>query len=108
MDGKTYARDLPAFEDHSEIRTAGRFSAVPAVAGIDQSLRLGDVLLIIRGDEKELFRGRIQRKESPKPLDLEITGIRELEITVDFGEPNDPTRDDVGDHLDLADARVIK
>lgn len=109
LDGKTYSRGLCL---HSKTvlkyELPEGFRRFQAMAGIDQSLRLGDVVLTIRGDEKELFRGRIQRKESPKPLDLDVAGVRELEITVDFGEPNDPTRDDVGDHLDLADARVIK
>lgn len=109
LDGKTYSRGVCL---HSKTilkyEIPEGFRRFQTVAGIDQSLRLGDVLLIIRGDDKELFRGRIQRKESAKPLDLDIAGVRELEITVDFGDSADPNRDDVGDHLDLADARVIK
>lgn len=109
LEGKTYSRGVCL---HSKTivkyELPEGFRRFQTIAGIDQSLKLGDVLLIIRGDDRELFRGRIQRKESSKPLDLDIAGIHELEITVDFGDPGDPNRDDVGDHLDLADARVIK
>ena len=39
----------------------------------------------------------------PVKLDLDVTGVVELEIFVDFGEQNE-----VGDCLDLADAKVVK
>jgi hypothetical protein len=39
----------------------------------------------------------------PIKLDLDVTGIVELELFVDFGEGAE-----VGDCLDLADAKLVK
>ncbi|MHB8970387.1 MAG: NPCBM/NEW2 domain-containing protein [Pirellulaceae bacterium] len=75
-----------------------------AVAGIDSRLRgRGNVLLVIRGDERELLRQTISGQQPPAPLDVNIEGVRRLEILVDFGETLD-----VADHLNLCNARIIK
>ena len=60
-------------------------------------------VLVIRGDDRELLRQTISGKEPPVPLDLNIEGVRRLEILVDFGETLD-----VADHLNLCNARIIK
>ena len=41
--------------------------------------------------------------EPAKPLDLDVSGVRRLTILVDFGENLD-----TADHLDLAEARLVK
>jgi hypothetical protein len=75
-----------------------------ALAGIDSRLRgCGHVLLVIRGDGRDLVRQTISGKEPPVPLDLNIEGVRRLEILVEFGESLD-----VADHLNLCNARIIK
>jgi len=43
------------------------------------------VLLVIRGDGRELLRQTISGQQPPVPLDLNIEGIRRLEILVDLG-----------------------
>jgi len=75
-----------------------------AVAGIDPLMGdNGHVELVIRGDEKELFRQAISGKDKPISLDLDITGVRRLSILVDFGQQLD-----IADHLHLCNARITK
>jgi hypothetical protein len=75
-----------------------------ADVGIDSRLRgRGNVVLVIKGDDKELFRRSIAGKDPPLAMDLNIEGVRRLEILVDFGETLD-----VADHLNLCNARIIK
>jgi hypothetical protein len=75
-----------------------------ADVGIDSRLRgRGNVVLVIKGDDTELLRRSIAGEDPPLPLDLNIEGVRRLEILVDFGETLD-----VADHLNLCNARIIK
>ena len=59
-----------------------------AVAGIDEELReQGRVQLRITGDGAVLFDEPVTRADEPIDLDLDIQGVRRLEILVDFGAP---------------------
>ena len=74
------------------------------VAGLDeQGLPRADLELTISADGRELLRRRVTGIDEPFPLDLDVTGARELTILVDFGENLD-----ISDHLALGDARLIK
>ena len=64
---------------------------------------MGDVHVVISGDGKPLFEGDVRGSDEPRILDLDVAGIRDFEILVDFGGDLD-----IADHLDLADAKVIK
>lgn len=117
---KTYAKGLGI---HSRTllryRIGGDYRRFQAVMGIDDSLRLGgDVDVVIKGDGRTLFQGPVSiyerieagaakptepRLTQPIKLDLDVTGVVELEIFVDYGEMAD-----IGDCLDLADAKVVK
>ncbi|MEK6259579.1 MAG: NPCBM/NEW2 domain-containing protein [Planctomycetota bacterium] len=117
---KTYAKGLGI---HSrtllKYRIGGNYRRFQTIMGIDDSLRNGgDVDVVIKGDGRTLFKGPVSIHERSEPgaansteprlmqpikLDLDVTGIVELEILVDFGELTD-----VGDCLDLADAKVVK
>ena len=117
---KTYAKGLGI---HSrtllKYRIGGDYRRFQTIMGIDDSLRVGgDVDVVIKGDGRTLFKGPVSIKERPEPgaatttearlmppitLDLDVTGVVELEILVDFGE-----QIDIGDCLDLADAKVVK
>ncbi|MFN0198078.1 MAG: NPCBM/NEW2 domain-containing protein [Planctomycetaceae bacterium] len=80
------------------------FRRFRATIGIDRSVSpLGHVKLKISGDGKSLFDGDVRGEDGPVPLDLDVSAVRDLEIVVDFGEDLD-----IADHLDLAEARVIK
>lgn len=102
--GKTYSRGLAI---HSrtllKYRLAGEFRRFQAVVGIDEVVDEGNVRLVISGDGRALFEADVSRADAPRTLDLDVTGVRELEILVDFGGNMD-----ISDHLDLADARLLK
>ena len=59
--------------------------------------------VVISGDGNPLFEADVRGSDPPRELDLDVTDVRDLEILVDFGGDLD-----ISDHLDLAEARVIK
>jgi len=85
-------------------RLPDRFRRLKAVVGIDDGVRPhGDVQLVIRGDDQVLLDEKLTGTDPPKPIDLDVTGVRRITILVDFGE-----KLDVADHLDLCEARITK
>jgi hypothetical protein len=80
------------------------FSRFQAVAGIDDEVRpRGHLRLAIYAGDKLLLQTAISGADAPKPIDLDISGVRRLVIMVDFGSDVD-----IAGHLDLGDARLIK
>ena len=103
--GTEYGKGL-AIRSRTEMvyRLPGSFARFKAVAGIDDSVRLqGNVRLLIRGDNDLLLDMPVSGTDAPKPIDLDLTGVRKLIILVDFGD-----RASLGDHLDLCNARITK
>jgi hypothetical protein len=105
LGNKSYTRGLAI---HSQTflryRLAGDYRRFQAVMGIDQVVaKRGNVQVVISGDGKELLKTAVTGEDPPRALDLDVAGVRDLEILVDFGEMID-----IADHLDLADAKVIK
>jgi hypothetical protein len=105
LEGKTYRKGVTA---HSRTRLVYRlpaeFSRFFATVGIDDHVRpLGNVRLVIEGDGRVLWEGTVAGTDPAKPLELDIKGVRRLAILVDFGKDLD-----IGDHLDLCEARLIK
>lgn len=85
-------------------RLPDRFTRFKAVAGIDERVHpRGSVHLVIRGDDRVLFEGDVTGADPPRNLDLDVTGVRRLSVLVDFARELN-----VGDHLLLCEARVIK
>ena len=85
-------------------RLPGPFRSFRAIAGIDPRIRRrGNVRLVIHGDEKQLFEATLTSGGEPVPIRLDLRGVARLKILVDFGE-----NQDVGDHVNLCDARIIK
>jgi NPCBM/NEW2 domain len=106
LGNKDYARGLWI---HSrtllKYRLNAEYRRFQAVMGIDDAAAsLGNVHVVISGDGKKLVEADVARSDAPRNLDLDVGGVRELSILVDFGADNL----DIGDHLDLADARLIK
>ena len=52
---------------------------------------------------KTLWEGDVRGSEPARELELEIAGVKRLEILVDYGDDLD-----IGDRLDLCEARVTK
>jgi hypothetical protein len=72
--------------------------------GIDALVgRRGNVRVVISADGKPLLETDVRGIDKPRLVDLDVSGRRELQILVDFGKDLD-----IADHLDLADARLIR
>ena len=107
LGGKAYKRGLWI---HSRTKLTYRigtdFSRFEALMGIDENLEnvhLGHVHVVISGDGKKLLEADVAGKDKPVSVNLDVSGVRDLEILVDFGR-----NAGICDHLDLVDARVIK
>lgn len=111
LNRKSFTRGL-AIHSKTELtyRLPSGYRQFRAVMGIDDEITRtgGDVIVLIEGVNaeggvRELLNSRVQLNQPPQPIDLDITGWQDLRITVDFGEGLD-----IGDHLDLAEARIIR
>ncbi|MBN1421144.1 MAG: NPCBM/NEW2 domain-containing protein [Planctomycetes bacterium] len=85
-------------------RIDGGYATLSATAGIDDAARDGCALLRLIGDDRVLFEGVLRSGDPPLPVSVPLAGVRVLTVEVDFG----PDGVDVGDHVDIADARLIK
>jgi len=110
LGNKTYARGLSI---HSKTTLVYRINTdyrrFKAIVGIDYFSAQnggGDVHLVIsnRDNKKVLFEADVRGTDKPRVIDLDVSRVRDLEILVDYGGDNL----DIGDWLDLADARVTK
>jgi hypothetical protein len=80
------------------------FERFHAMAGIDDRLRpRGNIELRILGDDRVLYHATIAGTDAARPIDISLKGVRTLTIVVDFGSDLD-----VGDHLILAEAKLLK
>jgi len=105
LGGKKYSKGL-AIHSRTEMvyRLPRPFRRLQAVVGIDDLIRpAGHVQLVIRGDDKVLLDQPISGTQSPKLIDLDISGVRRLVILVDFGQDMD-----IGDHLLLGDIKLVQ
>ncbi len=103
--GKEFSRGI-ILHSRSEVVYSldDEFRRFRATAGIDDLVRpRGHVRLVIRGDDRVLLDTTLSGKDQPRAIDLDLGGTRRLSIVVDFGDGLD-----VGDHFDLADARIVK
>ncbi len=105
IDGQRYAKGL-CIPSRTEMvyRLPNRYRRLLAIVGIDDSARPhGHVRLVIRGDDRVLFKEAVAGTDPAKPIDLDMTGVRRLTVLVDFGDDFD-----VGDTLNLCEARLLK
>ncbi len=85
-------------------RLTEEFKTLQLTAGLATETKgRGNIDLIILGDNKQLFQDAIEDPGDIRQLELDITGIRRLSITVDYGKNLD-----FGDLLHLGDAKLIK
>ena len=107
LGNKVYPRGLCLHsKTQLKYRLGGEYRRLQTVIGIDHlvaSNGYGDCRLVISGDGKSLFEAEVKAKDSPRPIDLDVEGVVMLEILVDFGGNLD-----ISDHLDLADAKLVK
>lgn len=105
LDGHSYEKGL-ALHSRTKLsyRLTREFERFAATAGIDDRYRAdGNVTLTVSGDGKKLLSEELSGTRQIN-IDLDLRGVRRLEILVDFGE------DAVGygDYLNLCNARLMK
>lgn len=106
--GQLFAKGLSV---HSKtkltFRLPGEYRRFQATVGIDDQSDdtglMGDVVLKISGDDKVLFEAPVKGPDEPKKVDLDITGVRDLQILVDYGGDLD-----TADWLSMGDAKILK
>ncbi|UCC29564.1 MAG: NPCBM/NEW2 domain-containing protein [Phycisphaerales bacterium] len=84
---------------------AGDFETFVATIGIDDSVRpRGSVVFRILGDSKILFdSGSVTGADPPRDIIVDVTGVKTLTLTVDYGDELD-----LCDHANWGDARLLK
>ena len=103
--GKTYRKGVAmAARTVLEYKIAGRGQAVSRHRrdrrfGPRRRQHQADV----EGDGKNLYTGKITGHDKPADLKFDVSGVKRLRIMADFGGGAD-----VGDYLDLGDARIVK
>ena len=106
LGGVRYERGLVV---HSKARLAwklgGAYVRLHTQLGIaDLVANQGDCAVAISADGKPLWkRDSVRGGDKPVALELDLTGAQRLELVVDYG-----ARYDIGDHLALADAFLVK
>ena len=111
---KKYAKGLAI---HSKTilkyRLGGDYRRFQAVMGIGDEINRGNVDVTIKADENIVFNGTVKvgengqqggQRPAPQLLDIDVAGVVELEIVVDYGSP----KIDIGDRLYLANARLVR
>jgi hypothetical protein len=105
--GKRYASGLNLHSPAMIVyRVPEGFRKLHAVAGVDDSVVApGDFIFQILGDGKELFRHEFSgsQERGPVAIDLDLTGIRRITLVMDPADGQD-----IGDQLNLCDARLTK
>ena len=108
---ESYARGLWVHSGTTlKYRLNRDYRRLQAVAGVDRSAsgcaRVNPTIsATVVGDGRVLFESKFNWDGDPQNLDLDVTGVRDLEIRI---EP--ASADTIGacEHLVLADARVVK
>jgi polyisoprenoid-binding protein YceI len=106
LDGKTYSSGL-GLHSFSELtwKLDGKYTKFVATVGIDDAVRpRGQVDLTILVDGKEVKQLQIAGTDKAQTLRVDLRNATTFTIRVGFGDDNLGA----GDHLDLADARLIK
>jgi len=103
--GETFARGLGLAPRTTLVyATDGRFERFEARVGIDDETRgKGKAALTITTDGRQAFNRTLAGGGKAVPVNIPLAGVKQVTILVDFGPD-----DDIGDHVDLGDARLIK
>ena len=105
LDGRTFGKGLGVHARAQLVYALdGGFERFCATVGIDDAVRpRGNVVFRVLGDGRVFFdSGPVTGREPARDLNIEVTGVNELTLLVDYGEGMD-----LADHADWADARII-
>jgi hypothetical protein len=107
--GKAYSRGIAAWSGTElEYPLRRQYRRFTAVVGIDDWPKNGLVRLIIKGDDKTLLDATLAANDPPKELDFDVSQFARLSIIVDYGQEPGRLPSDIGDALDLCEAKVTK
>jgi hypothetical protein len=83
----------------------GEYKEFKAVLGIDDAVKTGSsrVKFTVEGDGRRVFAAEVTRKDKPRPVTLDVKGVKLLRLTVESVDDFD-----AGNQLDLADAKLMK
>jgi beta-glucanase (GH16 family) len=102
--GQLYAKGIGTHAPSSVgFALGGRCSRFTAVAGIDSEMkRAGSVRFQVLGDGQVLAQTDVLTgADAPQALDVDVSGVQQLQLVVDAGENNG------SDHADWGDAQVV-
>jgi hypothetical protein len=103
--GKQYPKGL-ALHAYAELvyDIGGQYKEFKTVLGVDDQVGgNSNVKVTVEGDGKELFTAEVRRKAEPRPVTIDVRNVKLLRIVVSSANLLD-----LGDHVDLADAKVSK
>jgi len=106
VDGVSYEHGVGCHaRTELEYALDGKYVLFVTSVGIDDETRgTGAALFSVAVDGRALLAPvLVKGREKPRPLKLNVAGVRRLTLTVDFGPEQD-----FGDHVDLLDARLIR
>lgn len=105
LDGTTYPKGLGLHAGTVLVyELGGDFGQFRAMVGVDESVQAeSPVELTVTGDDRELYRGTVTRRNPARPLTLDVKGVQQLRIEVRPGGLLE-----LGGELNLADAKVSK
>jgi hypothetical protein len=102
---EAFAKGL-AIRSRTEIvyRLPEGFNRFMATVGIEPATRSsGDVVFSVLGDDRPLLERGVNGSDAPLPIDVNISGVKQLRLVVDYGKNLD-----TGDWLNLCNARITK
>jgi len=101
---KVYSRGLALHSRTVIVFSAQGYRRFQAIAGFDDGIvSPAQVVLRIEADGRSLFEKTLHTGDQPVTLDLSLGGAERLRIVVDYGDDLD-----LGDHVILADARLVR
>lgn len=106
LNGQSYERGL-ALHSRTTIvyRLTEDYQHFLATVGLDDRYRSnGGVRFVVLGEKGPLFEKLVHGHDEPLDLDVDVRGVRRLQILVDFGDDHS----DAGDYLNLCNARLTK
>jgi endo-alpha-N-acetylgalactosaminidase len=103
---ETYAKGL-ALHAYAELvyDLGGQFKEFKAVLGVDPKVGVdpANVKIVVEGDGRSLFTDNIKRDDKPRPITVDVKNVKQLRLVVSSN-----SLFDLGDHLNLGDAKVTK
>ncbi|WP_397571474.1 NPCBM/NEW2 domain-containing protein [Schlesneria sp. T3-172] len=117
--GKVEYRKGLAIHSQTQLRfrLGGEYRKFQAAMGIGDEIQQGDASVIVKADERVIFNGSAKtrvaegplagQRPEPQKLDLDVTGVVELEIFVGFGSEGEAVTD-IGDRVYFGNARLLR